>query len=89
VNTDRVDTPSIITLDSAALPPEDVALKRDVQLILRWTNEDCQKNPQEMKRHYANISNALEFVSDNKESVRYKLIKKAKSHIETLLRGRL
>jgi hypothetical protein len=71
------------------LPPEDVQLKRDVQQILKWTVDDVRAHPTEMKKHYANMSGALEFLSDNKESIRYKLIKKAKLHVESLLKSRL
>ena len=42
-----------------------------------------------MKRHYGNLTNALEFLADNKDSMRYKLIKKAKSHVESLLKSRV
>jgi len=39
-----------------------------------------------MKTHYANLSNALEFLNDQKDSMRYKLVKKAKLHVESLLK---
>ena len=87
--TSRADTPSYITLDSATLPPEDVQLKRDVAYILKWGQSEYDSNPAAMKQHYRNLSNALEFVSDNKESVRYKLIRKAKLHVSSIINPEL
>jgi len=42
-----------------------------------------------MKKHYTNMANAMEFLSDNKDSVRYKLIRKGKTHVESLLKSRM
>jgi len=52
---------------------------------MKWGKAEFDSNPSAMRQHYRNVSNALEFVSDNRDSVRYKLIKKAKLHIGSIL----